>query len=257
MSDERDDRILDAALGGRAGGLPSEDAREAARLRAAFMALAAGADPTAPPPEAKRNLFTRIEAERRRRSMKRWALAASVLLLAGAGLFPLLRGPVATVTAVAGQVLWNERPLALGDRVPAGAVLTALPGGQADLLIKDRAAFRLSNGARLVLSRLRGAMELGLNGGDLVSKVRPGNRFAVVTPLSVASVRGTVFFVRAESPVRTYVCLCQGKLHVDAGGAEVDLATDHHAAVLADGGVLREAGMEGHTDEDVATLPAP
>ena len=68
---------------------------------------------------------------------------------------------------------------------------------------------------------------------------------------------GTTFYVCAKPPDCTYVCLCQGKLHVDAHGAEETLETGHHAAVLAVNGTLREGGMEGHTDAEVATLPAP
>jgi hypothetical protein len=264
MSDERDDRPLDAALGEKPrGGLSPEERLEALRLEAAYLSLAAGADPVAPPADAKERLMTRVRADARRPAMgARLALAASLMALIGAAAYFLNAAPAARVADLAGEVTVDGRRLAAGDAVPAGAAVETAAGAWVNLRLDRRAVVRLKDaagtapGARLVLSGLKGPVSLRLERGALFSHVRTGTAFRVATPLAVAAVRGTVFYMQAE-PERTYLCLCRGKIHVEGPAGARDLATEHHAALWAGPSSLEEAPMLGHTDDEAALLALP
>ena len=82
-----------------------------------------------------------------------------------------------------------------------------------------------------------------------------GESFKLVTQTAVAGVRGTIFFVKAEDEGSTYVCTCNGELHVEDpdGGNERDVAAAHHEAYWyrsSDEGVGSErTEFLFHTDE--------
>ncbi len=259
MTDEQDDPLIEAALnGGPSPARSPEERDEFNRLRAGFLAFSSGVDPAPPPPAAKALLMARIGAEKKSPFLPRLALAASVFLAFGAASLFLKPEPSVRVAALSGEISSNGRPLALGDRLPTGAVVETAPGAWALLRLDRRAAVRLKDGGRLTLTRLKGEVELRLERGSLFSHVRHGTPFSVLTPAVAASVRGTTFYVQVDSPDKTYLCLCEGRLRVTAPGLLRDLETQHHEAlrVTRDGAAATAAaaGMEGHTAEEGASL---
>jgi hypothetical protein len=224
----------------------------------AFLALAAGAEPLPPPPAAKGKVMSVVNAEAlafagARRARRMTALsAASILLVAGAvGVLRWMPSQPVTVASLHGAATADGRPLAAGDRVPSGAKIELTEGARANIVIGDRAVLHLKDGAVLVPARLRAGIELRLLRGGLLSRVTPGTRFSVETPTAVAAVRGTTFYVQAESPEKTYICLCQGHLHVSARDAAKDLVSDNHTAVRAGPGAIEAAGMGHHTGHEL------
>ena len=82
-----------------------------------------------------------------------------------------------------------------------------------------------------------------------------GDGFRLTTPTAVAGVRGTVFFVKAESEESSYVCACNGVLHIsdDDGDNDRLVESAHHAAFRyvqeGDGVASSVAPLLFHTDE--------
>jgi hypothetical protein len=58
-------------------------------------------------------------------------------------------------------------------------------------------------------------------------------RFSIRTPTAVAGVRGTCFFISIEDENNTYICACNGAIHVEGDGGQVvrNLASSHHQEV--------------------------
>ena len=103
-----------------------------------------------------------------------------------------------------------------GKAVKAGAELAE---GTTFHLDAGKAVIDLGGEGRLLLTGPADA-ELGpraltLGHGRLLSVLHGlKGRFMVRTPVAVAAVRGTEFFVEARDDGRTYLCLCEGTLDV-------------------------------------------
>ena len=79
---------------------------------------------------------------------------------------------------------------------------------------------------------------------------------------AVAGVRGTCFFIAVEDDNHTYICACNGLIHLEgAGGAFTqNLASSHHAELRvtrSDSGIsVNAAPLEYHNDGDVEAIAA-
>ena len=78
----------------------------------------------------------------------------------------------------------------------------------------------------------------------------------------MAGVRGTCFFVKVEDDNSTYVCCCNGSLHLEGvvGEFSKNIAGSHHREVRVTraGGEteVSSAPLLYHTDEDVEAIAA-
>ena len=87
-----------------------------------------------------------------------------------------------------------------------------------------------------------------------------GDSFLVRTPSAVAGVRGTSFFLKVESPTSTYVCACNGDVHVLGvdGSSLRDLAASHHKAVRIEGTggtpQVTDSTLLYHSDADLQNV---
>lgn len=185
---------------------------------------------------------------------------ALLLLAALLGAAPAPAPTTLTVVSVTGGVLTRKgralapkAALAPGDTVTLDAGQAVIAAGEAGhLLLKGPASFT----AR--------AAGVSLGRGSLLSSLPglKGRGFAVATKTAVAAVRGTDFYVSVKGPRETYVCACEGRLEISGGAKDAPrpLKGTHHTARrysrgrsgLEDG----DAGMEGHTDEELAALHA-
>ena len=83
----------------------------------------------------------------------------------------------------------------------------------------------------------------------------------MTTPVAVAAVRGTEFFVEARADGRTYLCLCEGTLEVSGmpgTGYRKTLRSKHHGSyIFSQHGKRLDRGpwrMENHTDEEIGGM---
>jgi hypothetical protein len=159
------------------------------------------------------------------------------------------------VAASEGLVV-DGRKAAAGEAVPFGKTLSS-GDAPADVRLPGVAAFRLA--PRTVLRLLRdnaGGVRLALERGGVLSVVRKGSRYAVRTPVAAAAVRGTVFDVQVESPTKTYSCLCEGHYKLTTKETTRDVVSQGHTAYRVTDQAGEKAGLEHHTDEDIAALKA-
>ncbi|MEQ1661410.1 MAG: FecR domain-containing protein [Thiobacillus sp.] len=188
-------------------------------------------------------------------------------LMPGSGLrIPLawLRHEPAPVTVVtlAGTVRVNmpdvaERALTVGERLPAGAVVSTGTNSSLTLRFADGSQLTLQPQSRLMMDTL----SVYTGGGMVDTRLRlqqgrvevsanprrtPGSRLQVITPSAVAAVRGTQFRVAAEDAIARQETI-EGAVVLSAAGA--------HVAVTGGRGSLAEKGKAPLPP--VALLPAP
>ena len=191
---------------------------------------------------------------------------AALLLLAVSCAVPLAAKDVppakakaeVRVVSVTGGVLRSDgKALAAGAVVLDGAELR-LDAGSAVLDYGGEGRLMLSGPGWMTLDGRR----LTLLGGGLLSVMsRLKGRYSVATPVAVAAVRGTEFYVEARADGSTYLCLCEGSLVVTGAKGlkyKKGFKADHHSSFVfeRDGKNLKsaQAPMTGHHDEDIEAL---
>jgi ferric-dicitrate binding protein FerR (iron transport regulator) len=193
--------------------------------------------------------------------MDRRLLAAGLLAAALGADAAAAKGPVFKVAAVDGGSLTADgKAVSVGAELAERAVLaldkgTAVIefGDQGRMLLTGPAEFEFGEG-RVLLSR-----------GRLLSVLdRLKGRFSVQTPVAVAAVRGTEFFVEAREDGRTYLCLCSGVLEVTGAPGlrhRKTIRSDHHLSyIYSRHGKRLDRNpwkMEKHTDKDIGMMRAP
>ena len=94
--------------------------------------------------------------------------------------------------------------------------------------------------------------------GGLLSVIR-GKSFVVRTPITMAAVRGTDFYVEARGESESYVCVCRGTLETSAKGVPAEpISAEHHLArrFVKKGTKIERlpAPFEAHTDAELDDL---
>lgn len=190
--------------------------------------------------------------------MRYGALVSGVLAAALAGGASAAQPTGFTVASVTGGSLTAD-----GKAVEAGAELRA---GSVLSLDKGRALIELGKEGRLLLTGPAdfevGERRLILSRGSLLSVLdRLKGRFSVQTPIAVAAVRGTEFFVEARDDGRTYLCLCKGVLEVTGvpglSHRKTIRAAKHANFIYSRHGKRLDRNpwtMENHTDKDIGMM---
>jgi hypothetical protein len=173
-----------------------------------------------------------------------------------------------SIAYLEGTVTIDGAPAAIGDPVPLGSTVVTGAQSLCEIRWNVKNIVRLSAATTFVFnpgnlqvgSELRtGAIALILRN---VAALGAGPGFVVRTSNAVAGVRGTSFFINAVDASTTYVCTCNGSLHIeDAAGASArDVVAAHHKGYLfttgASGVTLADAGLLYHTDADMEKLAA-
>lgn len=163
--------------------------------------------------------------------------------------------PALKVASVAdGTLTAGGKEVSVGAELASGALLR-LDKGKAVLELGDEGRLQLSGPAELRLGERRVDVVLGRL-LSVLPKLRRG--FTVSTPLVVAAVRGTEFFVEARDDGRTYLCLCAGTLEVTGPGYRKTLRSKSHgSAIYSKHGKRLDQNpwkMENHTDSDIGGL---
>ncbi len=216
---------------------PSREFDEAAALLAQSVPL------RRPPPGLKARLMTEI-----RPAALPWrfwtvpALAfASILIFAYVAHRP---APLAVVVSSSAGVA--------GAPIAAGQVITTPADGESVVRIGKDAVLKLSHGAEATIVRNGKTLEVRLKSGWLLSSVRHGQDYRVVTARGEVAALGTEFFVRVH-PGKDYVCICKGRLRLSGAFPSAEIASEAHYDVWMDGSSRPAHGagsMEGHGDED-------
>ena len=195
---------------------------------------------------------------------------AVVLFASGATVFAADK---AGIVYIDGDVSMNGSPAAVGDEVLPGAVLTTAKDSVCQIVFNTKNIIHMAAGTTLrfdekVLSRgatlQKGAIAMVLRNLNPFIAAKPGDelRFTIKTSTTVAGVRGTCFFVAVEDDNNTYVCACNGVLHLEGIGGQFtqNLASSHHREVRitrsGSGISVNAAPLLYHTDQDVEAIAA-
>jgi hypothetical protein len=163
-----------------------------------------------------------------------------------------------------GDVLVNGKTAEEGQTVPPGATVSTGQNGYCEIVFGGQNIFRIEPDTVTLLDIGPGKGHIDLQKGSLallldkldVLGLGPGG-FSFATPVTLAGIRGTAFFVKVESPDSVYFCCCNGTIDLTDkdGGTPVTLKTRHHHAVRyiqKDGKYHSEdAGLLYHNDRDM------
>jgi hypothetical protein len=175
---------------------------------------------------------------------------------------------VPTLTYLEGTVTIDDVNASIGDTVPLGAKVQTGAASFAEIAFNRRNAVRLAENTTFVFNpaNVQSGSELRQGALTLVLKklaaTASGDSFLIRTPSAVAGVRGTSFFMKVESPTSTYVCACNGDVHVLApdGTSLRELAASHHKAVKIEGtgGLpqVSDSTLLYHDDADLEKVAA-
>jgi hypothetical protein len=175
----------------------------------------------------------------------------------------------ASIIYLEGNVTLDGVPASVGDAVAAGATLRTAEDALCEVVFNTRNIVHMTGGTILrfdpnQLSRgatlEKGAIAMVLR--NLAAVKGSEVRFSVKTSTTVAGVRGTCFFVKVEDNNNTFICCCNGAIHLegDGGAFAQNLRSSHHQEVRvtrAQSGIsVGAAPMLYHTDEDVEAIAA-
>ncbi len=155
-----------------------------------------------------------------RRVMACIVLVAAVVVGPAFGQVTGVTGRSALVS-LEGQVTIDGKAAAIGDPVPFGATVATAAQSLCEIEFNTKNVIRLGESTTFVFNP--GNLQQGstLKKGTIalvlknISTLAGAARFTVRTPSTVAGVRGTTFFINAIDEKTTYVCSCNGSVHVE------------------------------------------
>ncbi|MDD5135847.1 MAG: FecR domain-containing protein [Candidatus Omnitrophica bacterium] len=156
---------------------------------------------------------------------------ASLVVVASVGIYIYAAQPSCpTLEAKTGVVMvqamrdTSAREVGRDYRFKVGDIVTAKKGAQADIVLSNKYALRLKEGARIKIAKLTprfgsGKADFQLTEGKVLVSVEPGfkgSKFAVDTPTATAVALGTKFSVDASKDVKekTQINVLQGRVQV-------------------------------------------
>ncbi len=247
------------------------------RMRTASSLLAYSLPLKAPAATLKKKVFAELEGQKQKPQIgmnrrgnrfaphfrARFMIAGLVFALVLFGLYQMwvhLNGRDAIViSSQFGAVLINGAPSKANAALHIGDTLTTGPAAQVEIHFGEQGLARLGENAELKLVQNRRIYALELNQGSLLSVLKSGTDYRVKSLSTVASVRGTIFFMRTY-PDRhsTYVCACKGTLFMTISGVDRELVANNHKALIIEESEfeihLVDAALFHHTDAQIKDL---
>ena len=151
--------------------------------------------------------------------------------------YPLsLNGKHRRFLLVEGDVRIDGMKATVGHPVPQTALITVGKASRAVLTLEAGSIIRLGADTQASLgATARKQSSMKLLAGTIWSFFTRPTSYEVEGPNAVAGVRGTVFFVEAESKDSTYICDCTGEVEVlgleGAGTPQTLVSKDEHKGV--------------------------
>ncbi|MDC7225196.1 MAG: FecR domain-containing protein [Spirochaetales bacterium] len=171
-----------------------------------------------------------------------------------------------TVEYFDGNVTVDGVQADFGMKVGYGAIVKTGADSYCEIVFDSKNIFRIMESTVAEIRLNVEAPEIQIEKGAFAAlftkleKLTSNESLKVRTQTTVASIRGTAFFVKVLDPETTYVCLCNGELDLaeDDGSNAGTYSSGHHTAVYfkeADGETeVTDAPMLYHNDEDMDSL---
>lgn len=144
-----------------------------------------------------------------------------------------------TIEYLEGEVFLNDSEAQIGQKVDPGSTIQTGPKSFCEVVFRGKNIFQIQEDSTAVvgISRTQGTIEL--EKGSLAAVFDRLQRlnsqkgaFLVKTPVAIAGVRGTAFYIMVEDQNNTYICTCNGKTELEDTGREnrIDVTSEHHNA---------------------------
>jgi hypothetical protein len=162
---------------------------------------------------------------------------------------------------ISGEVRVNDRPAYVDDIVREGDVIQTGVGSEVEVELRDYAIFHLKENSSVRVENILASPKIRVEKGWFLIIVKRKTPLSVETPMTLAGVRGTVFFFKIISPKEEYMCICNGKMNIynPSGGEPIKKITaKYHSAFDLEQGdralqIIR-AGLKHHEDEDILKM---
>jgi hypothetical protein len=186
-------------------------------------------------------------------------------LAAFAALLPLpaaAQAPLGVVHELVGDVTLNDVPLSRQSALQSGQTIRTGADGRVWFSIGGDAYFlRPNSRLRLEASKPKEPVIdfLRLVTGALGATFQRGTRRTLIAPTATIGIRGTGVYLEA-TPQVAYFCTCFGSTEILAPSGSmlenVAAAGTHQARMMMTGERIVPAGMQRHTNEEMARLEA-
>jgi hypothetical protein len=196
---------------------------------------------------------------------------SAVACLLSLAVRPAAAADKAAVVYEEGTVTVDGAPAEVGMEVRAGATVATGANSLCEIVFNTRNVIHMTAGTTLsfdakALSRgatlKTGAIGMVLRNLAPTAGGQGELRFSIRTSTTTAGVRGTSFFVKVEDQDTTYICCCNGAIHLEGADGQFsqNIAAPHHRGIRISrrGSAVTPvpAGMLYHTDGDVESVAA-
>ena len=157
-------------------------------------------------------------------------------------------------------------PAEFGMKVPFGSTLITGADSYCEVVFGGSNIFRIMESTVAEIKLSVKSPEITIKKGAFaalftkLTAFTSDEPFKVKTQSTVASIRGTAFFIKVVDPDSTYVCICNGELVVSEpnGLNPADYSSGHHKASWFnnEGGKIKvsTAPLLYHNDDDMESL---
>lgn len=122
------------------------------------------------------------------------------------------------IISLSGEVFVDSKKAEQNSIVKPGAKIKTGPNSSCEIIFSDKSIIKIYEKSEAVMDLSSPSKSLNLISGAVASVVKnlgkiAANReynYMVTTPTSVAGIRGTSFFVKAEDENETDICVCNG-----------------------------------------------
>jgi ferric-dicitrate binding protein FerR (iron transport regulator) len=133
---------------------------------------------------------------------------------------------VANISKISGSATINNEAVTVGQEVTSGTLIKlAKKGDYLDIKFQNGHKVRLMGATVKVLDLTPKSTVFELVSGTIyawANKLTNNERFRVKTKTASFAVRGTKFFLQ-EDKKETYLCVCDGMVHVEKDNAAIDV----------------------------------
>ncbi len=162
-----------------------------------------------------------------------------------------------------GDVTVNGQPAKIDAPVLSGSIVKTGKDSECEIIFNEKNIIHIIENSEITLDITETHKILNINSGGIACilknlnpfKKKNNSAFIVETAVSVASVRGTTFFIKAEDETNTYICDCNGIVNLSGknGTNITQIKSSHHKAfryTKTDSGITYEpAGLLYHNDQ--------
>ncbi len=166
-----------------------------------------------------------------------------------------------------GEVLHNGSPAEIGARINGGDRFSTGPGSLCEIIFNRHNIIRIQEETTMVFDPYDEESSIDVSRGsvlgvfDRLSQEVAGAKaeMRVRTPINVAGIRGTAFFVKVFSENNAYFCTCSGTIRLgsaeDGALLDTEVQANHHYAYRytrsGDEINARTAPLLYHDDSDI------